>query len=70
MKKLRERTWSDITNRVPEGEYLDSAELRPEMIKDYWSLFLSQKFCIKETIQTNVLDKSKYLNSLSLPLGQ
>ena len=70
MKKLRERTWSDITNRVPEGEHLDSTELRPEMIKDYWSMFLSHKFCIKETIQTNVLDKSKYLNSLSLPLGQ
>ena len=35
MKKLRERTWSDITNRVPEGEYLDSTEVRPEMIQDF-----------------------------------
>ena len=35
MKKLRERTWSEITNRVPEGEYLDSTEVRPEMIQDF-----------------------------------
>ena len=35
MKKLREWTWSDITNRVPKGEYLDSTEVRPEMIQDF-----------------------------------